>query len=158
MRLFGSNAQPVCIMARSFCRRAAGLSLVFFALCQLFPAWQPKEAFASRATCGRRPVREARSKCFASNNPLRLPDKEQNPFDLFGVKRGTEKAEIRKIFRKRVQTEHPDVSSDPEAGERFQELVAAYNSIMGHSVGILRKTSRHSNGLNKLGFGRVGSW
>ncbi|CAJ1445435.1 unnamed protein product, partial [Effrenium voratum] len=74
------------------------------------------------------------SKCFASNNPLRLPDKEQNPFDLFGVKRGTEKAEIRKIFRKRVQTEHPDVSSDPEAGERFQELVAAYNSIMGDEL------------------------
>ena len=32
----------------------------------------------------------------ASKNPLRLPN-EPNPFDLFGVKRGTEKAEIRTL-------------------------------------------------------------
>ncbi|CAE7945960.1 DJP1 [Symbiodinium sp. KB8] len=70
----------------------------------------------------------------ASKNPLRLPN-EPNPFDLFGVKRGTEKAEIRKLFRKRVQTEHPDVNpNDPEAAERFQELVGAYNSIMGDEL------------------------
>eukprot|EP00435_Cladocopium_sp_Y103_P007445 s3227_g2.t1 len=67
-----------------------------------------------------------------SENPLRLPKTPKNPFDLLGVQRGTEKSEIRKLFRKRVQTEHPDVNpDDPEAAERFQELVAAYNSVMG---------------------------
>ena len=35
--------------------------------------------------------------CSASKNPLRLPN-EPNPFDLFGVKRGTEKAEIRTLL------------------------------------------------------------
>ena len=71
----------------------------------------------------------------ASENPLRMPDAPKNPFDLFGVRRGTEKSEIRKLFRKRVQTEHPDVNpDDPEAAERFQELVAAYNSIMGDEL------------------------
>ncbi|CAL1131049.1 unnamed protein product [Cladocopium goreaui] len=55
--------------------------------------------------------------------------------DLLGVRRGTEKSEIRKLFRKRVQTEHPDVNpDDPDAAERFQELVAAYNSVMGDEL------------------------
>ncbi|CAL1131048.1 unnamed protein product [Cladocopium goreaui] len=70
-----------------------------------------------------------------SDNPLRLPKSPKNPFDLLGVRRGTEKSEIRKLFRKRVQTEHPDVNpDDPDAAERFQELVAAYNSVMGDEL------------------------
>ena len=40
---------------------------------------------------------------------------------------------------KRVQTEHPDVNpEDPKAAERFQELVAAYNAVMGSWAGANR--------------------
>lgn len=59
----------------------------------------------------------------------------QSPYDLLGLPRGTSKSDTRKFFRKLAQTEHPDVNpTDPRAAERFQELVGAYNDIMGDEL------------------------
>lgn len=61
--------------------------------------------------------------------------KVDNPYDLIGVSRAADKDEVRKIFRKRTVQEHPDVNpDDPEAAERFTELVNAYNKIMGDEL------------------------
>lgn len=69
----------------------------------------------------------------AASNPLRLP--AESPYDVLGLPKGTEKSEVRSLFRKRVQTEHPDINpGDEEAAKRFQELVAAYNAIMGDEL------------------------
>ena len=46
-------------------------------------------------------TRESDERCLGTKTPSALTQ------DLFGVRRGTEKSEIRKLFRKRVQTEHP---------------------------------------------------
>ena len=47
--------------------------------------------------------------------------------------------EFLELQGKRVQTEHPDVNrDDPKAAERFQELVAAYNAVMGSLAGLYR--------------------
>ncbi|CAK9048116.1 unnamed protein product [Durusdinium trenchii] len=95
----------------------------------------PVVGLAFFATALLRILDRSASLSFAVENPLRLPKVPPTPWDLFGVPRGTDKAEIRKLFRKRVASEHPDVNpEDPEAGERFQELVAAYNSIMGDEL------------------------
>lgn len=69
----------------------------------------------------------------AAGNPLRLP--QEDPYAVMGVPRGSEKSEVRKVFRKLVQTEHPDVKKDdPDATAKFQELVSAYNAIMGDQI------------------------
>lgn len=71
----------------------------------------------------------------ASSNPLRLPKGAESPYDVIGLPKSADKSEVRKIFRKRVQTEHPDVNpDDPDAAERFQLLVGAYNTIMGDEL------------------------
>mmetsp|Transcript_42821 Transcript_42821/g.69149 ORF Transcript_42821/g.69149 Transcript_42821/m.69149 type:complete len:268 (-) Transcript_42821:30-833(-) len=60
---------------------------------------------------------------------------EKNPYDVLGVTRGTSKSEVRQFFRKVAQTQHPDVNpNDPEAADRFQVLVSAYNDIMGDEL------------------------
>eukprot|EP00418_Pyrodinium_bahamense_P081159 CAMPEP_0179073024 /NCGR_PEP_ID=MMETSP0796-20121207/32358_1 /TAXON_ID=73915 /ORGANISM="Pyrodinium bahamense, Strain pbaha01" /LENGTH=160 /DNA_ID=CAMNT_0020770205 /DNA_START=360 /DNA_END=842 /DNA_ORIENTATION=+ len=59
----------------------------------------------------------------------------ENPYDVLGLQRGTSQSETRKLFRKRALTEHPDVNpDDPEAEEKFQRLVNAYNAIMGDEL------------------------
>ncbi|CAE8619257.1 unnamed protein product [Polarella glacialis] len=69
----------------------------------------------------------------ASRNPFRIP--QESPYDVIGVPQGADKSEVRALFRKRAQAEHPDVNPDnPEAAENFQELVAAYNAIMGDEL------------------------
>lgn len=56
----------------------------------------------------------------------------RDPYTVLGMPAGSSKADVRKRFRRLAQTQHPDVKrDDPQAAERFQELTAAYNRIMG---------------------------
>ncbi|MEG3224388.1 MAG: molecular chaperone DnaJ [Methanobacteriales archaeon Met13] len=47
-------------------------------------------------------------------------------YEVLGVDREANKKEIKKAYRKLAMEYHPDVSKDPEAGEKFKEISEAY--------------------------------
>ncbi len=50
-------------------------------------------------------------------------------YEVLGVARGASDAEIKKAFRQLARSLHPDVSDEPDAEERFKEVVEAYEVI-----------------------------
>jgi len=50
-------------------------------------------------------------------------------YELLGVSRTSDEAEIKKAFRRLARTLHPDVSTEPDAEERFREVVEAYEVL-----------------------------
>lgn len=56
----------------------------------------------------------------------------RNPYDVLGVPRSANEADIKKAFRKLAKTYHPDRNKDdPKAKDKFAEVNAAYE-ILGH--------------------------
>src|SRR5919107_1434618 len=54
----------------------------------------------------------------------------RNPYDVLGVPRSADEAEIKKAFRKLAKTHHPDRNADdPKAKDKFAELNAAYEIL-----------------------------
>ncbi len=54
---------------------------------------------------------------------------ERDYYDILGVARGAEDAEIKRAFRKLAQQWHPDVNTGPGADERFKEINEAYQVL-----------------------------
>jgi molecular chaperone DnaJ len=54
---------------------------------------------------------------------------ERSYYQILGVERTAGDAEIKRAFRKLAQQWHPDVSSEPEAVERFKEINEAYQVL-----------------------------
>jgi molecular chaperone DnaJ len=54
---------------------------------------------------------------------------ERDFYEVLGVERGADDADIKRAFRKLAQQWHPDVSSDPGAAERFKEINEAYQIL-----------------------------
>ena len=53
-----------------------------------------------------------------------------DPYGALGVARGAADDEIKSAYRRRARDLHPDVNhSDPDAGEKFKELAAAYELL-----------------------------
>jgi molecular chaperone DnaJ len=50
-------------------------------------------------------------------------------YEVLGVPRGADAAEVKRAFRARARLLHPDVSDDPDAEERFRELADAYAAL-----------------------------
>jgi molecular chaperone DnaJ len=50
-------------------------------------------------------------------------------YDILGVPRGASDEDVKRAFRKLAQQWHPDVSTDPEADERFKEINEAYQVL-----------------------------
>ena len=50
-------------------------------------------------------------------------------YELLGVSRNADEAELKKAFRRLARTLHPDVSEEPDAEERFREVVEAYEVL-----------------------------
>src|SRR5947208_1054910 len=50
-------------------------------------------------------------------------------YELLGVQRTADEAEVKKAFRRLARTLHPDVSQEPDAQERFREVVEAYEVL-----------------------------
>ena len=54
----------------------------------------------------------------------------RDPYQVLGVARGANDAEIKKAFRKRAKELHPDANrDDPKAQDRFSELNSAYEIL-----------------------------
>ena len=54
----------------------------------------------------------------------------RDPYEILGVDRGAEDAEIKKAFRSLARELHPDVNtSDPQAEEKFKEAAEAYEIL-----------------------------
>jgi molecular chaperone DnaJ len=54
---------------------------------------------------------------------------ERDYYEVLGVGRDANEAEIKKAFRRLARTLHPDVSDAPNAEERFREVVEAYEVL-----------------------------
>jgi molecular chaperone DnaJ len=50
-------------------------------------------------------------------------------YEVLGVPRTADEEEIRKAYLALARTLHPDVSDEPDAGERFREVTAAYSVL-----------------------------
>jgi molecular chaperone DnaJ len=50
-------------------------------------------------------------------------------YDLLGIARDADDAELKRAFRRRARELHPDVSELPDAEERFREVVEAYEVL-----------------------------
>ena len=54
---------------------------------------------------------------------------QRDYYELLGVSRAADESEIKKAFRGLARTLHPDVSNEPDAEERFREVVEAYEVL-----------------------------
>jgi molecular chaperone DnaJ len=54
---------------------------------------------------------------------------QRDYYDVLGVSRDADAGAIKQAFRTRARELHPDVSTDPEADDRFTELARAYSVL-----------------------------
>src|SRR5918992_307774 len=76
---------------------------------------------------------------------------ERDYYDVLGVARTASDAEIKRAFRRLARELHPDVSEDPNADERFKEVVEAYEVLSKSETRQLYDRFGHA-GLRSGGF------
>jgi molecular chaperone DnaJ len=76
---------------------------------------------------------------------------ERDYYELLGVSRTASEAEIKKAFRAIARELHPDVSDEPDAEERFKEIVEAYEVLSNVERRQLYDRFGHA-GLRSRGF------
>ncbi|MBA3332463.1 MAG: J domain-containing protein [Actinobacteria bacterium] len=54
---------------------------------------------------------------------------ERDYYDVLGVKRGASEIQVKKAFRALARELHPDVSTSPDAEQRFREVAEAYEVL-----------------------------
>lgn len=53
----------------------------------------------------------------------------KNYYELLGVEKDATQEQISKAYRRLAREYHPDINPDPEAGEKFKEIAAAYEVL-----------------------------
>lgn len=76
---------------------------------------------------------------------------ERDYYEVLGVSRNADDAEIKKAFRRLARELHPDVSDAPDAEERFKEVVEAYEVLSSSERRELYDRFGHA-GLRSGGF------
>ena len=76
---------------------------------------------------------------------------ERDYYELLGVARGVDDAEIKKAFRRLARQLHPDVSDAPDAEVRFREVSEAYEVLSNPETRALYDRYGHA-GLRSGGF------
>ncbi len=76
---------------------------------------------------------------------------QRDYYELLGVERTATEADVKKAFRALARELHPDVSEDPDAEERFKEVVEAYEVLSSSERRELYDRFGHA-GLRSQGF------
>ena len=76
---------------------------------------------------------------------------ESDYYEVLGLDREADDAAIKKAFRNLARKVHPDVSEAPDAGERFKEIVEAYEVLSNSETREVYDRYGH-NGLRGGGF------
>ena len=76
---------------------------------------------------------------------------ERDLYEVLGVERGADEAEIKKAFRRLARELHPDVSKEDDAEERFRAVAEAYEVLSNAETRQLYDRYGHA-GLRRGGF------
>ncbi|MDN5725854.1 MAG: molecular chaperone DnaJ [Propionibacteriales bacterium] len=83
-------------------------------------------------------------------------------YEILGVAKDASADEIKKAYRRKARTMHPDVASEPDAADRFKEVAQAYETLSDpkkrqmYDLGGPSMNGMGGNGMGGFGGGQAG--